>query len=192
MQRARLRPKPCGMNATSSTDKLTTLYVSPIKGSILAVFLITLGLALAALPHYLMFVTPSATATPLTAILALVFLALGAVFIWPGFQFARAIVLRKPLATTDGVTIHRMRLGLGTTEFEWEHVGELVVRGVWLILLDGRIPQSRFTRFMFGAKGLWIPSLFVYGGGRKVMQFIMDYRPDLIDPMLKRLNRSKK
>jgi hypothetical protein len=84
-----------------------------------------------------------------------------------------------------------MRLGLGTTEFKWEHVGELVVRGVWLILLDGRIPQSRFTRFMFGAKGLWIPSLFVYGGGRKVMQFIMDYRPDLIDPMLKRLNRRK-
>lgn len=182
---AKLKTKP-------STDKITALYVSPIKGGILALFLITVGLALVALPHYLMFVTPSATATPLTAVLALVFLALGAVFIWPGVQFAKAILLRTPLATTDGETVHRMRLGFGTTESRWEHVGELVVRGVWLILLDGRIPQSRFTRFMFGAKGLWIPSLFVYGGGRKVMQFIMDYRPDLIDPVLKRLNRGKK
>ena len=173
------------MSADSDSGRITALYVSPIKGGILAAFLILLGLALVAFPHYLMAITPSALATPLTAFLALVFLALGAVFIWPGYQFARAILRRLPLVSTDGTTIYRLKLGLGTTEFAWEHVGDLAVRGVWLILLDGRIPQSRFTRFMFGAKGLWIPSVFVYGGGRKVAQFIMDYRPDLIDPKLK-------
>lgn len=176
------------MNVTPETAahaKLTTLYASPIKAGLLAVFLIGLGLALAALPHYLMAVSPTATATPLTAFLALVFMVFGGFFIWPGYQFGRAVVLRLPLVTTDGTVITRMRLGLGTTHFAWEHVGELAVRGVWIILLDGRIAQSRFTRFMFGAKGLWIPSVFVYGGARKVAQFIFDHRPDLIDPKIK-------
>ena len=172
------------MDAPAPRQKLTVLYASPVRAGFAALFLLTVGLGLAGLPLYQAINGAAGPLTSQTLIAAFAFLIFGGLIAWPGYQFARAIALRSPLMTTDGTVARRVRMGFGTTEIAWADVGDLGLRGVWIILVDGRTPQSKFGQSMFGAKGLWIPALFVDGGGAKTVEFIADHRPDLIDPVV--------
>ena len=162
-----------------------TLYVDPLRGSAVALFLIALGGGLFFIP-FLPVVQGGLVFDVTFLASAALFMPFGALVAFPGFQYIRLIARSEPLVTTDGETVRRERLGVGTTRIAWDHVGSLSFRSLWVILMDGRVEQNRFTRFMFGTKGVWIPALFVRGGGEETMRFIRDHRPKLIDEALKR------
>lgn len=173
-------------------EKLLALYASPLRAGLAATIMLVVGLGLAYLPFYQV---SSADSSPLfsqSALATLAFVALGGFIAFPGFQFARAILTGRPLLVTDGITVNRTRLGFGRTQIAWADVGDLGLRGVWVILMDGTVPQSKFTTFMFGARGLWIPAFFVHGGGKKAVQFITEHRPDLIHPVVGKVSRKRK
>ncbi|MBV6659288.1 MAG: hypothetical protein KI785_16105 [Devosiaceae bacterium] len=169
----------------------TALYASPIRAGLAALCLLGVGISLAGVPFYQVL---SGAALPLssgTLIAALAFLVFGSLIAFPGYQFAKAILTSSPLVTTDGTEVHRVRMGLGSTSIAWADVGDLGLRGIWIILVDARISQTKFGQSMFGARGLWLPALFVHGGGAATVQFIAAYRGDLIDPVLNQATRGK-
>lgn len=174
-----------------SQDKLMALYASPWRAGIAAFFLLAVGLGLIFLPFYR---ATGAVQSPLfsqTPLAVFAFVLLGSFIAYPGFQFMRLILTGRPLVVTDGTKVERMRLGFGRTSIDWAQVGDLGLRGVWIILMDGSVPQSRFTTFMFGARGLWLPGLLVHGGGATTMRFITDHRRDLIYPTLDKARRRR-
>lgn len=172
------------MDASAGTQKLTALYASPFRAGVAALFLLAVGIGLAGFPLYQVINGAAGPLASQTFVAAFAFLVFGGLIAWPGYQFALAIFRRSPLMVTDGTTVRRVRMGFGTTQIDWADVGDLGLRGVWIILVDGRTGQSKFGQSMFGAKGLWIPALFVDGGGATTVQFVADYRPDLIDPVV--------
>lgn len=176
---------------SDTPEKMTALYASPFRAGVAALFLLTVGVGLVVLPFF-QAVAGGVEASFQSLIAVLAFLVIGGLIAFPGYQFARAIVNRSPIMTTDGITVTRVRMGLGTTQIAWSDVGDLGLRGVWIILVDGRTGQSKFGQSMFGAKGLWIPALFVDGGGAATVLFVSDYRPDLIDPVVQQVTKGKK
>lgn len=176
----------------SVTPAVTALYASPIRAGFAGVVLVGCGLGLALLPSYLAVQSAALGFTFAGTVVGTVLFLIAGLIAWPGFVLLRLVVTATPLITTDGELIEKQRMGVGAIDLPWEHVGEVTLRGMWVILLDGRIKQSRFTQIMFGAKGIWIPALLMHGGGAKVMQFIEQYKPELIEPLIaKVLSRSK-
>lgn len=174
--------EPSGDEASpaGADDRLMALYASPIRAGIAVLFMGGMGLFLVGLAVYSIIVNQGQLSI-ITYLSVLVLIGFGLFVAFPAYQFSRAIAGRLPLVTTDGVMVHRMRLGLGNTEIAWEHVGDLgLKRGLWIILLDGRIKQGRFRQSMVGAQGLWLPAFLVYGGGARTVRFINDHRPDLL------------
>ncbi|MEM6382221.1 MAG: hypothetical protein AAF739_06060 [Pseudomonadota bacterium] len=168
------------------------LYASPLRAGIAAVALLAVGIGLAGVPIFQLL---SGAALPLSvggAVAALAFVVFGGFIAFPGYQFARAIATGTPLVTTDGVVVRKLRMGAGTTELAWSDVGDLGLRGIWVILVDGRIGQTKFAQSMFGARGLWLPALFVHGGGAETVRFIAAHRTDLVDPVLAQVEARSK
>ena len=116
--------------------------------------------------------------------MAFVFVAFGLLVAYPGFQFLRLVATATPFITTDGTVVRRARLGFGQTQIAWKDVGEFGLRGIWIILVDGRISQGRVIRSIMGTRGLWLPAMLVDGGGSRTMQFASAHRPDLVNPLL--------
>ncbi|MFK7791888.1 MAG: hypothetical protein AB8B88_04365 [Devosiaceae bacterium] len=164
--------------------KTTALYASPIRAGIAGVILVACGLGLASLPFYLAVQSTLFGFTLFGTIVGTLLLVIAGFIAWPGLVLLRAIITATPLITTDGQMVEKMRMGMGTAELSWENVGDITLRGMWVILLDGRIKQSRFSQIMFGAKGIWIPALLMHGGGANTMRFIEQYKPELIDPLI--------
>lgn len=162
----------------------SALYASPWRCAIAIFFLAACGLGLVSLPVYLAIKSAAAGLSLAGLSISVLLLALGAIALWPALVLLRAIVQAKPLISTDGVMVHKMRMGWSTCEIAWSEVGSVGLRGIWIILVDGRMAQSRFYQIMFGARGIWIPAVLIHGGGAAAMQFIEKYRPDLIEPLI--------
>lgn len=160
------------------------LYVSPWRAGIAIAFMLTCGLGLAALALFLATTSMTIGISLAGLAIGLFLLSLSAVILWPAWVLIRLVMKAQPLITTDGKTVFKQRLGWSTSELSWENIGSVGLRGLWIILLDGRIKQSRFYQIMFGARGIWIPAVLIHGGGAKAMQFIEHYRPDLIEPLI--------
>ncbi|MEM6712595.1 MAG: hypothetical protein AAF590_09975 [Pseudomonadota bacterium] len=167
---------------------MSELYASPWRAGIIAVILLAVGGSLLVLP-FLISARSVDGLTLVGGVSAVIFIAMGAFVFFPGYQLARAIVSGVPIVTTDGETVHRIRLGFGKTRIPWTQVGDVALRGLWIILMDGRIKQSRFRQLMIGAKGLWLPALLVHGGGTRTVRFIASHRLDLVDRMWKKAMR---
>lgn len=168
----------------SLSSERSALYASPWRAGVAVAFLLACGLSLAALPVYLLILSSATGITLAGFIIGALLLALAAIALWPAVVLLRAVVQAKPLITTDGVVVHKMRMGWSTCEIAWSDVGSVGLRGIWIILVDGRLAQSRFYQIMFGARGIWIPAVLIHGGGAAAMQFIEKYRPDLIEPLI--------
>ncbi len=176
----------------NAVPKTTALYASPLRAGLAGAVLVACGVGLALLPSYLAVQSAALGFTFAGTVVGTILFLIAGLIAWPGFVLLRLVVTATPLITTDGQTLEKQRMGFGATDLSWDHVGEVTLRGMWVILLDGRIKQSRFTQIMFGAKGIWIPALLMHGGGAKVMQFIEEYKPELIEPLIaKVLSRSK-
>lgn len=173
-----------GPDAISPSGGRSALYASPWRAGVAVVFLLACGTALAALPVYLLILSSATGITLAGFIIGALLLALAAIALWPAMVLLRAIVQAKPLITTDGQIVQKMRMGWSACELAWADVGSVGLRGIWIILIDGRMAQSRFYQIMFGARGIWIPALLIHGGGAAAMQFIEKHRPDLIEPLI--------
>lgn len=171
-------------SVSGPTSKQSALYASPWRCAIAILFLAACGLGLASLPVYLAIKSAVVGVSLAGLSIGVLLLALGAIALWPAMVLLRAIVQAKPLVSTDGVMVHKMRMGWSTCEIAWSDVGSVGLRGIWIILVDGRMAQSRFYQIMFGARGIWIPAVLIHGGGAAAMQFIEKHRPDLIDPLI--------
>lgn len=170
--------------AASRSSERSALYASPWRTGVAVAFLLACGLSLAALPVYLVLISSAIGVSVAGLFIGALLLALAAIALWPALVLLRAVVQAKPLIATDGVVVHKMRMGWSTCELAWSDVGSVGLRGIWIILVDGRLAQSRFYQIMFGARGIWIPAVLIHGGGAAAMQFIEKYRPDLIEPLI--------
>lgn len=169
---------------SSPAGEQAALYVSPWRAGIGIVFLLTCGLSLAALTFYLAANSAVVGVSMAGMLIGILLLLLSAIILWPAVVLLRAVVQALPLITTDGTTVYKLRMGWSTCELAWSDVGSVGLRGIWIILVDGRIAQSKFYQIMFGARGIWIPAVLIHGGGAAAMQFIERYRPDLIEPLI--------
>ncbi len=179
-------------DATPSEPEIDTLFVSPVRAGLVSVILLALGAAMAALPIYLVVSSPTLDFSIPALVVGVFFLGLGLIMIWPGLTFLRCIATAHPLIRTDGTTIWKTRMGISMNEISWKNVGSVSIRGLWVILLDGRIKQSKFNQIMFGAKGIWIPALLMHGGGAETMRFIERHKPELIEPLIQRVVSGRK
>lgn len=170
--------------SSATPHSSTSLYVSPVRGALVILLFTVLGLALILLPFVQAGSGRGASATPSAAIVTLILLFSGGLLLFPAVQFARLIVSSSPLVSATRERVERIRFGFGQTSIDWKNVGEISIKGVWIILVDGRIQQSRFRRSMLGTKGLWIPAIAVHGGGEAVIKFIETYRSDLIEHLV--------
>ena len=170
-------------STTADSDKPMALYAAPVRAGLVGLFLLASGLGIAALPFIQISSDAGFRATPIAALMALTFVAFGLLVAYPGFQFLRLVATATPFITTDGTTVRRARLGLGRTELAWEHAGEIGLRGIWIILVDGRVRQGRVRRSIMGTQGLWLPALLVHGGGTATMKFIEAHKRALIEPL---------
>ena len=162
--------------------KPSYLMASPLRAGLAAAFFLVVAL--------FCFLMPLLTGTSSFPAYA-TFWIIAFIFGFPGYQLARMALHLAPLLVTDGETVSRPKLGIGRKAIAWEQVGEIGLRGIWLILLDGRIAQSRFTKVMFGARGLWIPGLLAEGGGPAVMNFVQAHRPDLMGPLMTKVSMGR-
>lgn len=171
-------------SGSSPAGEHAALYVSPLRAGIGIIFLLACGLSLAALTVYLAINSAVVGVSIAGMLIGTLLLLLSAIILWPAAMLLWAVVQALPLITTDGTTVYKLRMGWSTCELAWSDVGSVTLRGIWIILVDGRIPQSRFYQIMFGARGIWIPAVLIHGGGAAAMQFIERYRPDLIEPLI--------
>lgn len=176
-------------DADSDTSPLLTsehsaLYVSPWRAGVAVVFLLACGLSLAGLTFFLAINSTIAGVSIAGLVIGVFLLLLSGVILWPAAVLVRLVVQAQPLISTEGTMVHKQRMGWSTCELAWSDVGSVGLRGIWIILVDGRIAQSKFYQIMFGARGIWIPAVLIHGGGAAAMQFIEKYRPDLIEPLI--------
>jgi hypothetical protein len=176
--------KDVATDAASPKEGQSALYASPWRAGFAILFLLACGFALAALPVYLLILSSTIGVTLAGLLVGTLLLALAGVALWPALVLLRAVIQARPLITTDGLMVRKMRMGWSTCDIAWSDVGSVSLRGIWIILVDGRMAQSRFYQIMFGARGIWIPALLIHGGGAAAMQFIETYRPDLIEPLI--------
>ncbi|MCB1508550.1 MAG: hypothetical protein KDI98_07325 [Hyphomicrobiaceae bacterium] len=103
---------------------------------------------------------------------------------WIGLSVLLAGAMRAPFVGADAGRFHRfLALAPMRTSIDIAEVGDIGLRGVWIILVDGARPQGKLLTGLFGAKGLWIPGYLAEGGGAAVIALIDRHRADLVNPL---------
>lgn len=116
--------------------------------------------------------------------LLVIFLLVGlfvALLAFPAFSLIQGAATKRPLLRFDADNVHRLALGPTRQDIAWDDIGDIGLRGVWIVLVDGTVEQNKLVRGLLGARGVWIPAVLAEGGGARVMAAIHAYRPELID-----------